>query len=188
MAPPGRPPGRRGRGRGRSRSAPALSNEASSAPALVPAHPDTDPEQSTGAPTDRRRMSELSRLVREARLLGCDSYTGEGDPQLAREWIGDITDLFGRMSLSDEDKLEVATLLLEKPAKTWWNKLRRQSTEPLTWGVFQIAFDAQFYTPYQHDQKRRDFLALRQRGRTVEEYEREFSEVAALVPELIPSD
>ncbi len=158
------------------------------AAALVPVLPDSDSEQSAGAPTDRRRMSELSRLVREARSLGCESFTGEGDPQRAREWIEDVSDLLGRMGLSDGDKLEVVTLLLEKPAKTWWTKQRRQSTTPLTWSAFRTAFDLHFYTPYQHDRKCIQFLELRQRGRTVEEYEREFSEVAALVPELIPSD
>ncbi len=167
---------------------PAPQPAATPAAALLPLLPDSDSEQSAGVPVDRRRMTALSRLVREARSLGCESFTGEGDPQRAREWIEDISDLLGRMGLSDEDKLEVATLLLEKPAKTWWTRLRRQSIAPPTWSVFLTAFDAHFYTPYQHDRKREQFLELRQRGRTVEAYEREFTEIAALVPELIPSD
>ena len=100
----------------------------------------------------------------------------------------DVTSVFEKMHLTDDDRYTVATLLLERAAKTWWRKIERSATTPLTWGDFQTAFDTQYYTPYQQDRKRKQFLQTSQRGRLVADYEAEFSELAAFVPELIPSE
>ncbi|WRX30365.1 zinc finger protein [Theobroma cacao] len=78
----------------------------------------------------------ISKKLKEARQLGCVSF------------------------MDDDMKLMVATRLLEKRARTWWNS----------------------------KEKKREFLSLKQRNLTVEEYETRFNELILYVPDLVKSE
>ena len=67
---------------------------------------------------DTKPPKELSKLIKEARLLGCENFSGVYDATVAREWIERIKDTFRDMKLDDKAKMMVVTRLLEKRAKT----------------------------------------------------------------------
>ncbi|EOY00084.1 Gag protease polyprotein [Theobroma cacao] len=66
----------------------------------------------------------ISKKLKEARQLGYVSFTGELDPTIAKDWINQVSETLSDMRLEDDMKLIVATRLLEKRARTWWNSMR----------------------------------------------------------------
>ncbi|EOY31713.1 Gag protease polyprotein [Theobroma cacao] len=66
---------------------------------------------------------------------------GELDATAAKDWINQVSKTLFDMRLEDEMKLIVATRLLEKRARTWWNSVKSRSTILLTWSDFLREFD-----------------------------------------------
>ena len=62
---------------------------------------------------------KLSKLVKEARLLGCETFFGTVDAIVAKNWMKKITNTMVDMELEDSLKLKVATRLMDKSAATW---------------------------------------------------------------------
>ena len=62
---------------------------------------------------------KLSKLVKEARLLGCETFSGSVDAIVAKNWMKKITDIMVDMELEDSLKLKVAMRLMDKSAVTW---------------------------------------------------------------------
>ena len=61
---------------------------------------------------------KLSKLVKEARLLGCQTFSGTMDAIVAKNWIKKVSDTMVDMELEDTLKLRVATRLLDQSAAT----------------------------------------------------------------------
>ena len=57
---------------------------------------------------------KLSKLVKEARLLGCQTFSGTVDAIVAKNWIKKVSDTMVDMELEDTLKLRVATRLLDQ--------------------------------------------------------------------------
>ncbi|EOY20442.1 Gag protease polyprotein [Theobroma cacao] len=86
--------------------------QTSQVPPIVPPVPPTVPPMSD---------ISISKKLKEARQLGCISFTGKLDPTVAKDWINQVSKTLSDMRLEDDMKLMVATRLLEKRARTWWN-------------------------------------------------------------------
>ena len=67
---------------------------------------------------------KLSKLVKEARQLGYETFSGIVDAVVARNWLKKVSDTLIDMELNDELKLRVATRLIDKSAATWWDNLK----------------------------------------------------------------
>ncbi|EOY13861.1 Gag protease polyprotein [Theobroma cacao] len=130
----------------------------------------------------------ISKKLKEARQLGCVSFTGELDATVAKDWINQVSETLSDMRLDDDMKLMVATRLLEKRARTWWNSVKSRSTTPQTWPDFLREFDGQYFTYFHQKEKKREFLSLKQGNLTVEEYETRFNELMLYVPDLVKSE
>ncbi|EOX94106.1 DNA/RNA polymerases superfamily protein [Theobroma cacao] len=104
----------------------------------------------------------ISKKLKEARQLGCVSFTGELDATVAKDWINQVSETLSDMGLDDDMKLMVATRLLKKRARTWWNSVKSRSATPQTWSDFLKEFD--------------------------EEYETRFNELMLYVPNLVKSE
>ena len=79
---------------------------------------------------------KLSKLVKEARLLGCQTFSGSIDAIVAKNWMKKVTDTMVDMELEDNLKLRVATRLMDKSATTWWDNLKLYTTVLITWELF----------------------------------------------------
>ncbi|EOY19000.1 Gag protease polyprotein [Theobroma cacao] len=83
----------------------------------------------------------ISKKLKEARQLGCVSFTCELDATVAKDWINQVSETLSDMGLDDDMKLMVATRLLEKRARTWWNSVKSRSATPQIWSDFLREFD-----------------------------------------------
>ncbi|WRX10265.1 Reverse transcriptase domain - like 10 [Theobroma cacao] len=127
----------------------------------------------------------ISKKLKEARQLVCVSFTGELDATMAKDWINQVLETLSDIRLDDDMKLMVATRLLEKRARTWWNSVKSRSTTSQTWFDFLREFDGQYFTYFHQKEKKREFLSLKQGNLTVEEYETRFNELMLYVPDLV---
>ena len=64
-------------------------------------------------------MVKLSKLVKKARQLGCETFLGSVDAVVARNWLKKVSNILTDMELEDDLKLRVATRLIDKNATTW---------------------------------------------------------------------
>ena len=80
---------------------------------MVPPSPPTTFSQ----PSTQPRV-KLSKLVKEARLLGCQTFSGSVDAIVAKNWIKNVSDTMVDMELEDTLKLRVATRLLDQNVVT----------------------------------------------------------------------
>ena len=104
---------------------------------------------------------KLSKLIKEARLLECETFSGTVDVVVAKNWLKRVTNTLTDMDLNDSLKLKVATRLMDKSAATWWENLKLRISTPITWELFVQEFNDQFYTRFHRDQKRQEFFRLR---------------------------
>ena len=96
---------------------------------------------------------KLSKSVKEARLLGCETFFGIVDAIVAKNWMKKITDTMINIEFEDSLKLKVATRLMDKSAATWWENLKLRTFVPITWELFVREFNDQYYTRFHRDQK-----------------------------------
>ena len=61
---------------------------------------------------------KLSKLVKNVRLLSCETFFGSVEVVVARNWLKSIFDTLTDMKLNNEFKLKVATRLIDKSAAT----------------------------------------------------------------------
>ena len=97
---------------------------------------------------------KLSKLVKKARLLGCQTFSGTVDAIVAKNWIKKVSDTMVDIELEDTLKLRVAMRLLDQSAATWWESLKLRTSVPITWELFVREFNDKYYTHFHRDQKR----------------------------------
>ncbi|WRX23681.1 Retrotransposon gag domain - like 10 [Theobroma cacao] len=153
-------------------------------PAVSPSAPPVPPPPPLLVPPQAPDVS-ISKKLKEARQLSCISFKGDLDATAAKDWIIQVSETLNDMRLDDDMKLMVATRLLEKRARTWWNSMKSRSTVPSTWSDFLREFDGQYYTYFHQKEKKREFLSLKQGSLTIEEYEARFNELMSYVPDLV---
>ena len=84
---------------------------------------------------------KLSKLIKEAKLLGYETFSGTVDAIVSKNWMTKITDTIVDMELEDSLKLKVATRLMDKSAITWWENLKLCTTIPITLELFVREFN-----------------------------------------------
>ena len=87
---------------------------------------------------------KLSKLVKEARQLGCETFSGTVDVVVAKNWLKRVSDTLIDMELDDELKLRIATRLIDKSTATWWDNLKLRYTTLITWNLFVQEFNEQY--------------------------------------------
>ena len=117
-------------------------------PAPYPAPPTTFAQSLT------RPGIKLSKLVKEAGQLGCETFSRTVDAIVARNWLKKVSDTLADMELDENLKLKVATRLIDKSVATWWDNLKLRTPTPISWNLFVQEFNDQFYTQFYRDKKR----------------------------------
>ena len=84
---------------------------------------------------------KLSKLIKKAKQLGCETFFGLVDAVVARNWLKKVFDTLTDMELDENLKLRVATRLIDKSATTWWDNLKLRATTPVTWNMFVQEFN-----------------------------------------------
>ena len=99
------------------------------------------PPPTTHAQPSTKPGLKLSKLVKEARLLGCQTFFGTVDAIVAKYWIKKVSDTMVDMELEDTLKLRVATRLLDQSAAIWWENLKLRTFVPITCELFVREFN-----------------------------------------------
>ena len=74
---------------------------------------------------------KLSKLVNEAKLLGCETFFGTVDAVAAKNWQKKIFDTLTNIELDDSLKMRVNTMLMDKSFVTWWDNLKLRAFSPI---------------------------------------------------------
>ena len=76
------------------------------------------PPMAPFVPPPTQLVIKLSKLVKEARQLGCETFSGTVDAVIAKNWLKRVLDTLIDTELDDELKLRVATRLMDNSAAT----------------------------------------------------------------------
>ena len=62
---------------------------------------------------------KFSKLIKETRQLGCETFSSTVDVVAAKNWLKKVSNTLIDMELDDEFKLRIATRLIDKRTTTW---------------------------------------------------------------------
>jgi hypothetical protein len=123
------------------------------------------------------------------REMGCITYGGEEDAEVARHWLRKVERVINQMQVPEELQVDCVTQLLVDSAHSWWETIReRRSGEALRWRDFHEEFEERYYSWEHRREKEQEFLELRQGDLTVLEYERRFQDLAAFASTYLPTE
>ena len=94
------------------------------------------PHMATPIQTLVQSVIKLSKLVKEARQLGCETFSSIVDIVAAKNWLKSVSNTLIVLELDDELKLRVTTRLIDKSTTTWL-----RSTALVTWDLFVQEFN-----------------------------------------------
>ncbi|CAA0831290.1 Unknown protein, partial [Striga hermonthica] len=103
-------------------------------------------------------------------------------PRIVDEWIQGLVFIFKVMDCPDRYRVICAQLQLTGDARLWWNaywSMRPGEKAGCTWDMLKELIREKYYPTYYRAKMERQFLSLKQGTRTVDEYEREFTRLAA---------
>ncbi|MQM15778.1 hypothetical protein Taro_048728, partial [Colocasia esculenta] len=76
------------------------------------------------------------------------SFKGESDPLLAESWMREIEKIFWAIRCAEDDKVTLATYMLQERADMWWSSLLRSRFEDgdveVGWDEFVRLFPTKF--------------------------------------------
>jgi hypothetical protein len=139
------------------------------------------------AATTTNDVVHLVCLVKSMREMGCEPYSGEQDAEVVGRWIRKVEKTMIQIKIPHDPQVDCATQLLSGNAMTWWETVQlRRAIKTLTWDDFKTEFENQYYSKYHRKIKELEFLALRQEGMSVLEYERRFHDLSLFAPHYVP--
>ncbi|MQL72150.1 hypothetical protein Taro_004483 [Colocasia esculenta] len=104
----------------------------------------------------------------------------------------EIEKIFRAIRCADEDKVTLATYMLQERADVWWASLLRTWFEDgaidVAWDEFVRLFWAKFVPEHVQDRMEQEFLSLAQGSMTVLEYEARFSELSKYAPHIVADE
>ena len=90
---------------------------------------------------------------------------------------------------TDVQKQVLATFKLVGSALQWWESITTaEERDTLTIQEFWVRFDRKYFPSAVHTEMRRKLMSLKQEGKTVAEYEAEFTNLLNIVPDEIPTE
>ncbi|CAA0842095.1 Unknown protein, partial [Striga hermonthica] len=128
------------------------------------------------SPASRARSSDRFRDYHAKK------FSGQGDPRIVDKWIQGLEFIFEVMDCPDRYRVVCAQLQLTGDARLWWNaywSMRPDEKAGCTWDMLKELVREKYYPSYYRAEMERQFLSLQQGTRTVDEYEREFTRLAA---------
>ncbi|MQL81893.1 hypothetical protein Taro_014357, partial [Colocasia esculenta] len=122
----------------------------------------------------------------------CNSVHGESDPLLAESWLRKIEKIFRAIRCADDDRVTLATYMLQERAGVWWSSLLCTRFEDgaveIGWDEFVRLFRAKFVPEHIQDKMEQEFLSFTQGSMTVLEYEVRFSELYKYAPHIVANE
>ncbi|XP_043813083.1 uncharacterized protein LOC110614775 [Manihot esculenta] len=139
------------------------------------------------APAPAPARSPIDKL----RKYGATEFKGrkEDDASTAEYWLQSTDRVLQQLQCSPEDSLLCAVSLLKEEAYQWWDTVA-QTVQPMqrTWEFFLNEFRKRYVGDIYMEERKGEFIYLRQGRMTVAEYEREFIRLSRYAREMIPTE
>lgn len=151
------------------------------------------PSQGQAAPQDLpNQLSAEAKHLRDFRIYDPQTFNGlSEDPINVMLWLSSVERIFHYMKCPDNQKVQCAVFLLRERAAIWWLSVERMlggNVNQFTWDQFKESFYAKFFPASLRDDKRQEFIDLKQGQMTLEEYDYEFDILSLFAPELVETE
>ncbi|XP_020272013.1 uncharacterized protein LOC109847181 [Asparagus officinalis] len=90
--------------------------------------------------------------------------------------------------IPDEDRVDIVQLQLINVARTWWDAEEEKLPRPISWEIFRESFLEAFFPKTARLEMQRQFVMLRQRASTVDEYAAEFAKLSRFAPGMVSNE
>ncbi|KAG8485758.1 hypothetical protein CXB51_019146 [Gossypium anomalum] len=115
--------------------------------------------------------------------------TDSDDAEQVEFWLDNTIRVLDELSCTPDECLKCAISLLRDSAYYWWNTLISVvPREWVTWEFFQTEFRKKYISQRFIDQKRKEFLELKQGSMSVTDYERKFVRLSQYARECVSSE
>ncbi|KAA3481028.1 maturase K [Gossypium australe] len=165
---------------------------------FVRANPNTPPPPHPPIPQPIPTTPQVVEIVRREKPLvdrirkqGVEEFRANIDDDLERAefWLEHIVRVFDELSCTPKECMKCVVSLLRDSAYQWWNTLVSiVPRERITWEFFQEEFRKKYIIQRFIDQKRKEFLELKQGQMTVMEYELEFVRLSKYARECVSTE
>lgn len=115
------------------------------------------------------------------------SFGEDTKPETAEEWLRRVEHLMRSLHCPEVEWVTLATFTFTNTARTWWESfklIQRVEEDTISWPEFRTAFLAEYFPRFAQDERRREFMFLRQGGGSVSEYVNRFQQLERYYPEL----
>ncbi|XP_040931933.1 uncharacterized protein [Gossypium hirsutum] len=129
--------------------------------------------------------------IKELRKYGATEFQGlKGvDPSAAENWMETTKRVFQQLDCTLRESLICVVSLLQGEAYLWWESVvRHLPDDQVTWELFQKEFQKKYIGELYIEEKRKEFLVLKQGNMSVLDYEREFSRLSKYASEYVPTE
>ncbi|XP_052490820.1 uncharacterized protein LOC128043056 [Gossypium raimondii] len=129
--------------------------------------------------------------IKELRKYGATEFLGlKGiDPSAAEDWMQSIKRVLQQLDCTPRESLICAVSLLQGEAYLWWESVvRHLPDDRVTWDLFQKEFQKKYIGEIYIEEKKQEFLMLKQGNMIVLDYEREFSRLSRYASEYVPTE
>ena len=141
--------------------------------------PVTDQIRSNKPPVDRIRKHGATEF----------KATDSDDAEQAEFWLDNTIRVLDELSCTPDECLKCTISLLRDSAYYWWSTLTSVvPREQVTWEFFQTEFRKKYISQRFVDQKRKEFLELKQGSMSVTDYERKFVRLSRYARECVSSE
>ncbi|VFQ64322.1 unnamed protein product [Cuscuta campestris] len=120
---------------------------------------------------------------------GAEEFLGDRivEPQIALEWIEQTARVLQNLNIPLADHPKFASQLLQKEAYEWWKRTDENpnTPKPWTWEFFDWAFKKEYIPARFREQKRAEYIQLKQGDMTLPEYRQKFVHLAQFATTLV---
>ncbi|CAN6347542.1 unnamed protein product [Urochloa humidicola] len=183
----GRGRGRGGRGRGNNEQ--EVDNEAvvgeNNEPEAVPNNSAAGATAAAGAVPIGAALVAQAMTFTKRTSLQVEKFDGSGSPTDAADWLRKVEKVMDGCRMTSEDKVFFIPHQLTSLADLWWDGVRdawHPSRGAITWEIFLEQFRAKYYPESYRDRMSDALNHIQQGSKTVDEYEREFTNIVRFVP------
>ncbi|XP_043811844.1 uncharacterized protein LOC122723519 [Manihot esculenta] len=149
-------------------------------PAVAPAPPGED---RPGQDAFLQQLADMFRRVSGQHLRR------EDDAPAAEYWLQSTERVLQQLQCTPPDSVACAVALLQEEAYQWWDTTSQTvQPEQRTWKFFLAEFRKKYIGDLYLDEKRREFMYLRQGRMTVSEYEKDFIRLSKYAREMVPTE
>jgi hypothetical protein len=113
-----------------------------------------------------------------------------GEPLEVDHWLQVMESKFGLLRCTEVQKTLFTTQQLWGDASAWWanNTATRPVDYQVSWAEFRDAFHAHYIPAVVIRKKHQEFIDLKQGGRFVHDYSKQFNHLAQYVPDQVDTD